>query len=179
MRVNQTYRSLLDKSVNSMLSAIEIYNKPNFSYREETFAILATNAIELLFKAQLLRVCSYKIKHLFVMEPVIKKDGTAHKIRKKPKLNRSKNPTTIGLFEVIKKLEDLLRFILSEIVDSGQDISIRTIEKADTIILKVKVADGELGKVIGKNGLTANAIRGVMQAAGVKDKLNVNVEFVD
>lgn len=40
MRVNQTYRSLLDKSVNSMLSAIEIYNKPNFSYREETFAIL-------------------------------------------------------------------------------------------------------------------------------------------
>ena len=82
MRVNQTYQSLLDKSVNSMLSAIEIYNKPNFSYREETFAILATNAIELLFKAQLLRVCSYKIKHLFVMEPVIKKDGTAHKIRK-------------------------------------------------------------------------------------------------
>lgn len=105
MRVNQTYRSLLDKSVNSMLSAIEIYNKPNFSYREETFAILATNAIELLFKAQLLRVCSYKIKHLFVMEPVIKKDGTAHKIRKKPKLNRSKNPTTIGLFDVLKKLE--------------------------------------------------------------------------
>mgnify|MGYP003495924407 FL=1 len=81
--------------------------------------------------------------------------------------------------EVIKKLEDLLRFILSEIVESGQDISIRTIEKADTIILKVKVAHGELGKVIGKNGLTANAIRGVMQAAGVKDKLNVNVEFVD
>lgn len=105
MRVNQTYRSLLDKSVNSMLSAIEIYNKPNFSYREETFAILATNAIELLLKAQLLRVCAYKIKHLYVMEPVIKKDGTAHKIRKKPKLNRSKNPTTIGLFEVIKKLE--------------------------------------------------------------------------
>lgn len=81
--------------------------------------------------------------------------------------------------EVIKKLEDLLRFILGEIVESGQEISIRTIEKADTIVLKVKVADGELGKVIGKNGLTANAIRGVMQAAGVKDKLNVNVEFVD
>ncbi|MGL5663950.1 MAG: KH domain-containing protein, partial [Cetobacterium sp.] len=35
------------------------------------------------------------------------------------------------------------------------------------------------GRVIGKNGLTANAIRGVMQAAGVKDRLNVNVEFVD
>lgn len=81
--------------------------------------------------------------------------------------------------EAIKKLETLLKFILEEIVESNDGISIRTVEKEDTIVLKVKVADGELGKVIGKNGLTANAIRGVMQAAGVKDKLNVNVEFVD
>lgn len=105
MRVNPTYRSLLDKSVNSMLSAIEIYNKPSFFYREETFAILATNAIELLFKAQLLKACSYQMKHLFVMEAVTNKDGTLHKTRKKPKLSRSKNPTTIGLFDVLKKLE--------------------------------------------------------------------------
>ncbi len=49
----------------------------------------------------------------------------------------------------------------------------------DTVVFKVNVAQGEMGKVIGKNGLTANAIRGVMQAAGVKDKLNVNVEFLD
>ncbi|MBN1469176.1 MAG: KH domain-containing protein [Fusobacteriaceae bacterium] len=79
----------------------------------------------------------------------------------------------------MKKLEDLLKFILEEIVESKEGISIRTMEKDDTIVLKVKVTDGELGKVIGKNGLTANAIRGVLQAAGVKDKLNVNVEFVD
>ena len=81
--------------------------------------------------------------------------------------------------EVIKKFEDLLKFILEEIVESKEGISIRTMEKDDTIVLKVKVTDGELGKVIGKNGLTANAIRGVLQAAGVNDKLNVNVEFVD
>jgi hypothetical protein len=82
--------------------------------------------------------------------------------------------------EAIKnKLDELLRYILSEIVDEKDDINISIIEKEDTLILKVKVAKGELGKVIGKNGLTANAIRGVMQAAGVKDKLNVNVEFID
>lgn len=113
MRVNQTYRSLIDKSVNSMLSAIEIYNKPNFSYREETFAILATNAIELLFKAQLLKISSYQIKQLYVLEPVITKTGIPHKSRKKPKLSRSKNPTTIGIFETIKKL-DAKGFILSK-----------------------------------------------------------------
>lgn len=48
-----------------------------------------------------------------------------------------------------------------------------------TVTFQIRVAKGEMGKIIGKNGLTANAIRGVMQAAGVKDKLNVNVEFLD
>lgn len=51
MKTNKIYRVLLDKSMDSMLSAIEIYNKPNFNYREETFAVLAINAWELLLKA--------------------------------------------------------------------------------------------------------------------------------
>jgi len=89
-----------------MLSAIEIYNKPNFSYREETFAILAVNAWELLLKAHLLKCCSYKMEQLYVMEHVLKKDGTKHPTRKKPKLNRAGNATTIGILEVIKRLDD-------------------------------------------------------------------------
>lgn len=78
-----------------------------------------------------------------------------------------------------EKLTTLLNYILSELVDTPEKISIKVVEKEDLLILKVKLAEGELGKVIGKNGLTANAVRGVMQAAGVKDKLNVNVEFLD
>lgn len=105
MRVNQTYKSLLDKSLNSILAAIEIYNKPNFSYREETFAILAVNAIELLFKAQLLKTSSYNMNHLYVMEPVMTQKGFPHKRKKTPKLSRSKNPQTIGLFDTLKKLD--------------------------------------------------------------------------
>ncbi len=105
MKINKTYRSLLDKSINSMLSAIEIYNKPNFSYREETFAILAVNSWELLLKAFLLKKCSYKMDNLYIMESILKKNGEKS-TRKKPKLNRAKNPMTIGIFEVIKKIED-------------------------------------------------------------------------
>jgi hypothetical protein len=105
MKINKTYRSLLDKSINSMLSAIEIYNKPNFSYREETFAILAVNAWELILKAFLLKKCNYKMDNLYIMEPVLKLNGEKSK-RKKPKLNRAKNPMTIGIFDVIKKIED-------------------------------------------------------------------------
>lgn len=66
-----------------------------------------------------------------------------------------------------------------ELVDTKEEVRIDYDAIDDTIIFKVSVAKGEMGKIIGKNGLTANAIRGVMQAAGVKDKLNVNVEFLD
>lgn len=41
MKKNPIHESLIDKSIGSMLPAIEIYNKPDFKYREETFAILA------------------------------------------------------------------------------------------------------------------------------------------
>ena len=54
-------RLFLDKSLGAMLAAIEIYNKPVFSYREESFAILATNAWELLLKARLLQLASNKL----------------------------------------------------------------------------------------------------------------------
>lgn len=52
-RLSRSQR-LLKNSEAALLSAIEIYNKPAFSYREETFAILALNAWELLLKAKVL-----------------------------------------------------------------------------------------------------------------------------
>ncbi|QNM15981.1 MULTISPECIES: KH domain-containing protein [Fusobacterium] len=79
----------------------------------------------------------------------------------------------------MEKLEKLINYIISELIDNHSETRITYDVVDDTIIFKVSVAKGEMGKIIGKNGLTANAIRGVMQAAGVKDKLNVNVEFID
>jgi len=79
----------------------------------------------------------------------------------------------------LEKLEELLNFIICELVETKEEVKISTVKRGESIILKVRVAEGELGRVIGKNGLTANAIRGVMQAAGVKDQLDINVEFLD
>jgi len=107
MKINKTYRALLDKSIDSMLSAIEIYNKPNFNYREETFAILAINAWELLLKAYILRDNKYRINSIYVMEPVINKNGTPSKIRRKPRLNRCGNPMSISINECLLTLESL------------------------------------------------------------------------
>lgn len=79
----------------------------------------------------------------------------------------------------MERLESLINYIVKELVEEKDKVRIIYEIIDNDIIFKVHVAKGEMGRVIGKNGLTANAIRGVMQAAGVKDKLNVNVEFID
>lgn len=105
MKINKTYRSLLDKSIASMLSAIEVYNKPNFQYREETFAILAVNAWELLLKAIVLKHNRYKMRSLYVLKPCINKDGTKSPTKKCVDKNRSGNPKTISIFETMAILQ--------------------------------------------------------------------------
>ena len=80
--------------------------------------------------------------------------------------------------DIVENLENLINYIVKELVETKEKVNI-TYEILDsTVTFKVMVEKGEMGKIIGKNGLTANAIRGVMQAAGVKDKLNVNVELL-
>ena len=61
-------KRLLDKSIAATVAAIEIYNKPDFQYRGETFSILAINGWELLFKAKWLNENNNKIRSLYVKE---------------------------------------------------------------------------------------------------------------
>lgn len=90
------FQKLLDKSRSSIVAAIEIYNKPHFYYREESFALLAINAWELLFKARLLQIHRNDIAVLYVREKRQKKDGSKS-TKTYIKRNRSGNPMTIGL----------------------------------------------------------------------------------
>ncbi len=94
-------RLMLEKSVSAMLSAIEIYNKPDFKYREETFSVLCINSWELLFKAKVLNLASNKLASLYVMEYRNLKSGKKSK-KKHPKKNRSGNPLSINLFEAYR-----------------------------------------------------------------------------
>ena len=105
MKINPLYRGLLDKSVASILSAIEIYNKPDFQYREETFAILAVNAWELLFKAYILKKSNYNKRSIYELEPAQLKNGQPSPTRKKIALNRCGNPKSISIFTAISILE--------------------------------------------------------------------------
>lgn len=106
MRTNKTHKALLNKSIESMLSAIEIYNKPNFNYREETFSILAINSWELLLKAYILKENRYNIRSIYVLEPATNKNGEKSKFRKKIKLNRCNNPMSISIADAINILDN-------------------------------------------------------------------------
>ena len=62
-----------------MVAAIDVYNKPDFSYREETFSILALNAWELLLKARYLAHHSNDLRCLYLYEHRQTKSGTRSK----------------------------------------------------------------------------------------------------
>ena len=90
-------RILVDKSLAAMLAAMEVYNKPDFQYREETFSILAINSWELLLKARLLQLAQNRVGAILQYEKREKSDGTLSEkfYRKK---NRSGTHVSIGLF---------------------------------------------------------------------------------
>lgn len=95
------YKLMLEKSISAMLSAIEIYNKPDFKYREETFSVLCINSWELLLKAKILNLSSNKLSSLYVKERKNLTNGKKSK-RLTPKKNRSGNPMSISLQQAYK-----------------------------------------------------------------------------
>lgn len=109
-KARHTY--LLDKSVQAAISAIEIYNKPDFKYREESFSILMVNAWELLLKAKILKDNKNDLASLHIVDKdrSTKADGTPKK-NIYFKQNRAGNHLTIDIYAALKSLalDDVLK----------------------------------------------------------------------
>lgn len=91
------------KSLNAAISALELYNKPDMKYREESFCILIVNAYELLFKAKIIRDNNCKINSIYVYENKKSVDGRVLK-KKVIKRNRIRQPYTIDINKCINTL---------------------------------------------------------------------------
>lgn len=94
----------VDKAQAAITSAVEVYNKPSFAYREETFALLALNAWELLLKAKVLKDGDNDVKVIRVYEARKTKAGIPSK-KLYLKRNRAGNPQTISLGACLISLE--------------------------------------------------------------------------
>jgi uncharacterized protein len=77
-------------------------------------------------------------------------------------------------------MRELLEYLARELVDEPDEVSVEEFEEDDgTLVLELTVADDDYGKVIGRGGRTANALRLVVKAAAVKEDRRVLVDIVD
>ena len=77
-------------------------------------------------------------------------------------------------------MKELLEYMVKELVDNPDNVEIEEEEEDEkTVIFKLRVAEDDLGKVIGKKGRTANALRVVMRAASAKRGKSSIVKIID
>jgi predicted RNA-binding protein YlqC (UPF0109 family) len=65
-------------------------------------------------------------------------------------------------------MKDFVEYIVKKLVDNPEDVKVTQIDSEKTVILELQVKEGDLGKVIGKKGRTAKALRILLTAAAAK-----------
>ncbi|HWI21330.1 MAG TPA: KH domain-containing protein [Baekduia sp.] len=77
-------------------------------------------------------------------------------------------------------MKELLEYLAAQLVDEPGEVVVEQFDEDDgTVVLEMSVADEDYGRVIGKGGRTANALRTVVKAAAVKEDRRVLVDIVD
>ena len=77
------------------------------------------------------------------------------------------------------KMKELVEVIAKALVDDPESVTVNERTEKKTTILEVRVADSDMGKVIGKQGRIAKAIRSVVKAAAAKEDKKVIVDILD
>jgi predicted RNA-binding protein YlqC (UPF0109 family) len=75
-------------------------------------------------------------------------------------------------------MEELVRIIAKSLVDEPDSVDVRTVEEGGEITIELRVADDDMGKVIGKQGRIAKAIRTVVKAVATREDKRVSVEIL-
>jgi predicted RNA-binding protein YlqC (UPF0109 family) len=76
-------------------------------------------------------------------------------------------------------VKELIEMIAKALVDSPEQVVVRAIEGEQSTVLELRVAQTDLGKVIGKQGRTARSIRTILGAAGMKLKRRFTLEILE
>ncbi|HEX7154683.1 MAG TPA: KH domain-containing protein [Thermoanaerobaculia bacterium] len=76
-------------------------------------------------------------------------------------------------------MRDLVEFVAKSLVDEPGEVRLRTHERDQATVIELEVAPADLGKVIGRQGRTARAIRTLLNAAGQKTRRRYVLDIVD
>ncbi len=76
-------------------------------------------------------------------------------------------------------MRSLIEYIARSLVDHPDDVQVNEVEGEQTTVLELKVAQDDLGKVIGKQGRTARALRTILSAASTRSKKRTVLEILE
>ncbi|MEW6129350.1 MAG: KH domain-containing protein [Acidobacteriota bacterium] len=76
-------------------------------------------------------------------------------------------------------LRDVIETIAKALVDNSEEVSVKEIDGEATVVLELRVSPQDLGKVIGKQGRTARAMRTILRGAGMKLKKRFVLEILE
>ena len=76
-------------------------------------------------------------------------------------------------------MKELITYIAQALVDNPEEVSVMEIEGGQTLIMELRVAKEDMGKIIGKHGRTAQAIRTLLSAASGKAKKRIVLEILE
>jgi uncharacterized protein len=76
-------------------------------------------------------------------------------------------------------LRELIDYLARGLVDRPEEVEVEEVSEPDAIVYELKVAEEDLGKVIGKQGRTAKALRTILSAASAKSRRRVILEILE
>jgi predicted RNA-binding protein YlqC (UPF0109 family) len=76
-------------------------------------------------------------------------------------------------------MRDLVEFLTRTLVEDPDSVRVEEVTENGDIVLEISVAEDDLGRVIGRGGKVANALRSVAKAAGARDETRVMVEILE
>lgn len=76
-------------------------------------------------------------------------------------------------------MKQLVETVCKALVDNPDEVKVTQIDGEQTTILELRVNQADLGKVIGKQGRTARAVRTILAAAGMKQRRRFNLEIIE
>jgi predicted RNA-binding protein YlqC (UPF0109 family) len=78
----------------------------------------------------------------------------------------------------VSNMKELVEYMAKSLVDDPDSVIVREIEGASATVFELSVAQGDMGRIIGKQGRVANAMRTLLRVAAVKEGKRVTLEIV-
>ena len=76
-------------------------------------------------------------------------------------------------------MAELLEYLARQLVDKPDAVRVERVDEGDTVVLRLHVAQEDLGKVIGRQGRIARALRTIVRAGSAREQRRVQLEIVD